>query len=369
MSDESHMTIDESNVTTAKSTPGQAWLEVVGSRYFLDWLEEQRISLAFSTYQTGKLFLVGRKPDRQLGVFERTFSHCMGLCASADSHTLWMNSRYQLWRFDNMLPVGGQHDGFDAVYVPRVGYTTGHLDVHDIAVEASGRVVFVNTMFGCLATLSDQASFQPLWRPPFVSAIAPEDRCHLNGLALRDGRVRYVTACGRSDVPEGWRERRADGGLVIDVQSGETVLSGLSMPHSPRWYRDKLWVLNSGCGEFGFVDAVRGTFQPLTFCPGYLRGLAFVGDWALVTLSLPRQRTFAGLPLNERLQQRGAVAQCGIYVIDLKTGHVMHTVRLEGLVTELYDVVVLPGITRPKALGFKTTEIERMVLIDEAGVL
>ena len=47
----------------------------------------------------------------------------------------------------------------------------------------------------------------------------------------------------------------------------------------------------------------------------------------------------------------------------------MHTVRLEGLVTELYDVVVLPGITRPKALGFKTTEIERMVLIDEAGVL
>ena len=197
--------------TDDEPAPGaapQPWLEVVGSRYLLDWLDEQRISLAFSTYQTGKLFLVGRKPDRRLGVFERTFAHCMGLWASADARTLWMNSRYQLWRFDNMLPAGGQHNGFDAVYVPRVGYTTGHLDVHDIAVEASGRVVFVNTMFGCLATLSDRASFTPLWRPPFVSAIAPEDRCHLNGLALRDGRVRYVTACGRTDVPEGWRERR-----------------------------------------------------------------------------------------------------------------------------------------------------------------
>jgi fibronectin-binding autotransporter adhesin len=161
----------------------------------------------------------------------------------------------------------------------------------------------------------------------------------------------------------------ASGANTIGAASGLALVGGLSMPHSPRWYRDRLWVLNSGTGEFGYVDVEGGTFQPLAFCPGYLRGMAFVGDWAVVTLSLPRHRTFEGLPLNERLQQRNAEPQCGLYVIDLNTGHVVHTVRLEGIVTELYDVVVLPGLVRPMALGFKTTEIERMVLIDEEGQL
>ncbi len=209
----------------------------------------------------------------------------------------------------------------------------------------------------------------PLWRPSFVSALAPEDRCHLNGVALRDGRVRYVTAVAQTDVPEGWRERRTDGGCVIDVPSGEVIVEGLSMPHSPRWYRDKLWVLNSGNGEFGFVNVEAGKFEPLTFCPGYLRGLAFVGDFAIVTLSKPRHRTFEDLPLTEALNQRNAEPQCGLYVIDLNTGHVMHTIRLDGIVTELYDVVVLPGVRRPMALGFKTNEIERMIVIDDEGRL
>lgn len=353
---------------SANDDRSQSWLEVVGSRYFLDWMTERQASLAFTTYQTGKLFLVGRKPEHRLGVFERTFAHCMGLWASDDGRTLWMSSRYQLWRFENVLHGLSKHDEFDALYIPRVGYTTGHLDVHDLVVERSGRVVFVNTMFCCLATISEQASFTPLWRPPFISALAPEDRCHLNGVALRDGRVRYVTAVAQTDVPEGWRERRQDGGVVIDVDSGETIAGGLSMPHSPRWYRDRLWLLNSGTGELGYINS-GGAFEPVAFCPGYLRGMTFVGDHAVVTLSLPRHRTFEDLPLSEALQRRNAEPQCGLYVINLATGHIEHTVRLEGIVTELYDVVSLPGVTRPMALGFKTTEIERMVQIDEEAEL
>jgi uncharacterized protein (TIGR03032 family) len=365
----------------------QPWLNVMGSRHFLDWLAESRISLAFTTYQTGKLFLVGRKPDDAISVFERSFNHCMGLWASPDARTLWLSSRFQIWRFEQApaqavphRPAGAEggsteipawtERGYDVVFVPRVGYTTGDLDVHDIAVAADGRVVFVSTLFGCLATLSERASFRPLWRPPFLSALAPEDRCHLNGVAMRDGKPRYVTAVAACDVVDGWRDRRRDGGCVVDVMSNEIVASSLSMPHSPRWHRDRLWLLNSGTGEFGCFDLDRGRFEPVAFCPGYLRGLAFAGDYAVVTLSKPRHVTFHGLELDDRLKQRGAEPQCGLQVIDLKTGAIAHWLRLDGtLVTELYDVVVLPGVRQPMALGFKTNEIERLLLVDEEGKL
>jgi uncharacterized protein (TIGR03032 family) len=349
---------------------GQPWLQVMGSRHLLDWLDEQQISLAFTTYQTGKLFFVGRKSEDRISVFERTFTHCMGLWASADARTLWMNSRYQLWRFEDALAPPARHNGYDAVYVPRVGYTTGDLDVHDIAVEATGRVVFVNTQFGCLAAPSERASFKPLWRPPFLSALVPEDRCHLNGLALRDGAARYVTALAASDVADGWRDRRQDGGCVVDVATGELVVpGGLSMPHSPRWHRDRLWLLNSGTGELGHADLSTGRFEPVAFCPGYLRGLSFAGDYAVVTLSKPRHMTFTGLELDGRLHRKGAEPQCGLQVIDLKTGAIAHWLRLDGRVTELYDVVVLRGVQRPMGLGFKTNEIERMVVVEKEGRL
>jgi uncharacterized protein (TIGR03032 family) len=203
-----------------------------------------------------------------------------------------------------------------------------------------------------------------------LSALVPEDRCHLNGLALRDGRAAFVTVVSRSDVADGWRDQRRDGGCVLDVASGEAVCSGLSMPHSPRWYRDQLWVLNSGTGEFGRVDLARGRFEPVAFCPGYLRGLAFRGDYAVVTLSKPRHASFHGLALDERLTQRGAEPQCGLQMINLTTGAVEHWLRLDGtLVTELYDSAVLPGVRQPMAVGFKTNEIERLLLVDEEGQL
>jgi uncharacterized protein (TIGR03032 family) len=292
----------------------------------------------------------------------------MGLWS--DGQTLWMSSEFQLWRFENVLTAGGWHEGYDRLFIPRIGYTTGDVDAHDIVAEPSGRVVFANTKFSCLATISQRASFSPLWRPAFVSKLAPEDRCHLNGVALRDGRVQFVTVVAQSDVNDGWRDQRRDGGCVIDVRTGDVVVSGLSMPHSPRFYRDQLWVLNSGAGQLGRVDLQRGTFEPVAFCPGYSRGLAFAGDYALVTLSKPRHdRTFGGLPLADELSRRGTDAQCGIQVIDLRTGDVVHWLRMEGQVTELYDVVTLPGATRPMALGFKTDEIQRLLSVGEPGVL
>lgn len=337
----------------------EPWVEVTSSRHFAGWLAEQRVSLAFSTYQVGKLFFLGLAADGRLTAFERTFNRCMGLWGNGQ--TLWLSTLYQLWRFENVLQPGQLHNGCDRLYIPRVGYTTGDLDVHDVAVEASGRLVFVNTRFGCLATVHPRDSFAPLWRPPFLSKLASEDRCHLNGLAMVDGQVRYVTAVSASDVADGWRDQRRAGGCVIDVRANQVVASGLSMPHSPRFYRGRLWLLNSGTGHLGSL-AEDGRFEPLTFCPGYLRGLAFSGDYAIVGLSEPRhEKTFTGLALDDELKAKGAVPRCGLSVIDLRTGDVAEWVRLGGMVRELYDVVVLPDVVRAMAFGFKTDEIQRII--------
>jgi len=348
----------------------EPWLSVTASRHFSGWMKEQQMSLAFTTYQAGKLMLLGAHADGRLAVFERNFNRCMGLWADPNqTDTLWLSSLYQLWRLENVLSKGEHHEGHDRMYIPRLAYTTGDLDIHDIAVEKTGRLIFINTLCSCIATISENKSFVPLWKPPAISKIAPEDRCHLNGLALEDGKAAYVTSCSNSDVSDGWRDHRRDGGSVIDVRNNQTIVSGFSMPHSPRVHNGTLYMHNSGAGYFGRVDRAHGKFEPICFCPGYLRGLAFSRHYAIVGLSKPREKTFTGLPLDDELAKRQAVPQCGLQVIDLKTGDIVHWVKLEGSVSELYDVVVLPMVQKPMALGFKTDEIQRTIVMDKPGRL
>jgi uncharacterized protein (TIGR03032 family) len=349
--------------STAEAAPK---LEFLPSRQFPEWLAERRVSLAFTTYQAGKLFLMGLQSNGRLSLFERTFNRCMGLAAT--DQTLWMSSLYQLWRFENALPSGEQHNGYDRLYVPRAGYTTGDIDIHDIGLAADGRPVFVNTLFSCLAASSESHSFRPLWRPPFISRLAAEDRCHLNGLAMGDGRPRYVTAVSETDVADGWRDKRADGGVLVDVTAGAVVVRGLSMPHSPRLREETVWLLNSGAGYFGRCDLPARRFEPLAFCPGYLRGMALVDGFAVVGLSRTREnRTFSGLALDDNLKRHKVEPRTALFVIDLKSGDVVHWLEMRGLVEELYDVAVLPGVRRPMAVGFKTDEIRRVLTVENGG--
>ena len=193
------------------------------------------------------------------------------------------------------------------MYVPRTLHITGQLDAHDVGVTSDGDPIFVNTRFNCLATVDARHSFREIWRPSFITELVDEDRCHLNGLAMQNGKPAYVTAVSRSNTIDGWRDRRMDGGIVIDVASGEIVCEGLSMPHSPRIHNGELWVLNAGTGEFGVVEGLRdgkgkGTFVPRIFCPGFLRGLDFIGNFAFAGLSKPRYARFEGLALDQRLK-------------------------------------------------------------------
>ena len=170
-------------------------VEIEASRHFPAWLHENKVSLAFTTYQTGKLFFIGLQDNGRLSVFERTFNRCMGLFADSEAQTLYMSSLYQLWRFSSAFPKGQAYQGYDRLFVPQVGYTTGDIDVHDIAVGKDGEPIFVSTLFSCVAKLSESHSFVPIWKPPWITKIAAEDRCHMNGLAMEDGEPRYITSC------------------------------------------------------------------------------------------------------------------------------------------------------------------------------
>ena len=348
---------------SATDPPAAAKFEVNTSRQLPQWLAEQSVSLAFTTYQAGKLFLMGLNPQGRLSIFERTFNRSMGL--AGDGQTLWMSTLYQLWRLENTLLPGQQADEYDCFYIPRTAYTTGDLDIHDIGIGVDGKPVFVATLFGCVATVSETHSIRPLWKPPFISRLAAEDRCHLNGLAMENGKPRYVSAVSRSDVADGWREKRRDGGLVMDIETNEIVLDGLSMPHSPRLVDGVLYIADSGTGRFGRVDPAKGEFEEIALCPGYIRGLAFHGHFAVVGTSLPRHnKTFNDLALAEELERRDVAPRCGLMVIDLRSGDIVHWIRLEGVVQELYDVVVLPGVRRPMALGLVSDEIRRTISLE-----
>ena len=354
-------TIEETSQSSAAEHPK---LELQGTRQFTAWLAEQKSSLAFTTYQSGKVFFIGLQPDGRLSIFERTLNRCMGMTVTTDAQTLYISTLYQLWRFERANEAGQSHEGYDAMYIPQVGYITGDIDIHDLAIGADGQLVFVNTLFSCLATTSETHSFTPVWQPPFITKLAAEDRCHLNGLAMADGKPKYVTSVSQSDVNDGWREHRVGGGIVMDVTTNDIVAQGLSMPHSPRLYQDKLWLLNSGTGEFGYVELKQGKFESVAFCPGYLRGLAFLGEYAIVGLSESRHnKTFDDLPLKERLAEKQTEPRCALQVIDLRSGDSVHSLRISGIVEELYDVVVLPGVIRPMALGFISDEIRRMITV------
>ncbi len=350
-----------------KSNPPVRNWQPVASDGLVEWLAEQNVSLAVSTYQVGKLLLVGREPDGELGIAERSFRRAMGIWT--DGNTLWLATAYQVWRLEHRFDQRAQDAGYDRMFVPRVAYVTGDLDLHDMAVDATGQPVFVASLFNCLATVSHSQSFEPIWRPPFITDLTAEDRCHLNGLAMVDGAAKFVTLCAATDTNRAWKSRRADGGQLWDVAAEEAIVTGLSMPHSPRWHDGRLWLLNSGAGQLGYVDFATRLFQPVAFVPGYARGLAFAGGYAIVGLSRPReQNRFGGLALDEELERRNTTSYTGLAVVELATGETRHTLRIEGNIAELYDVVVLPGIARPTALGLAADGLRYNVWADVDGV-
>ncbi len=311
------------------------------SEGFSQWMAQAGGTLAVSTYQAGKLVLIGWN-GQQVSVLPRDFPKPMGLAVDGDR--LALACQHEVIIFGNAGPLAPHYpephaERYDALYLPRVVYHTGDLNIHDIAFS-DGELWMVNTRFSCLSKLTDRFSFQPEWQPRFVSKLAPEDRCHLNGLAMLDGKPRYVTAHGDTDEGGAWKPGRASGGVLLDVETGDTVMRDFCMPHSPRHHDGRWWTLNSGRGELCTIDPAAGTLEVVCALPGYVRGLCFMGQHAVVGLSKIRaSHLFDGLPLQERFQE----LFCAVCVVDLRTGKEVGRFQFTGGCEELYDVQFIPG--------------------------
>jgi uncharacterized protein (TIGR03032 family) len=316
-------------------------------------------SLLVSTYQANKLLAV-RAQGQGLSLLVRTFDRPMGI--AADTRRIALGTRNQVWTLRNAPDIApriepaGMHD---ACYLPRSAHVTGDIGIHEMA-WAGEELWMVSTRFSCLATLEDNYSFVPKWQPRFITALAAEDRCHLNGLTMRDGQPAFVTALGESDTPGGWRAAKANGGVIIDVSSGKFLARGLSMPHSPRWHDGKLWVLESGTGGVVLVDQDTGRRETVTQLPGFTRGWALVGPYAFVGLSRIRPTSaMDGVPIAERRDE----LKCGVAVVDLRRGAAIGLLEFQTAIEEIFDVQLLAGLRFPEVIGFQKETVDHTFVV------
>lgn len=347
----------------ANLPPESSPLRSVHTNSFPALLKHLGISLVVSTYQAGKLIIL-REDAGVLNTHFRVFKKPMGLAVNRER--LAIGTAYQIWELRNVPAVAQKLEPpnkHDACYLPRQVHISGDIDIHEMAF-AREELWFVNTRFSCLCTLDGEHSFVPRWRPPFVSAYELSDRCHLNGLGMRDDRPRYITALGETDTPGGWRQNKANGGILMDITSNEILCRGLSMPHSPRWYGDRLWVLESGRGSIAAVDRMSGKWQAIAQLPGFTRGIDFWGEWAFIGLSQIRETAvFSGLPITETLKER----VCGVWAVNLRTGEIAGFVRFEEGVQEIFAVQVMPGFRYPEVIDWDERLMgSSYVLPDEA---
>jgi uncharacterized protein (TIGR03032 family) len=325
-------------------------------------LNQLGISLVVSTYQAGKIVVLSARPDGGLAVTFHAFQRPLGMAFRDDC--LAVASRREVWFLGaapsiarGINPAGT----YDSCFLARYAHYTGEIEAHDLAWSsgAGGSELWVvNTLFSCLCTLGGNFCFVPRWRPPFISALAAEDRCHLNGLALEEGRPRYVTALSQTDTRAGWRADKVNTGCVIDVSSGRTIATGFAMPHSPRLHSDgsyggRLWVLDSGRGRLVQVDRERmnqdgRAARTVASLPGYARGLGLCGGFAFVGLSKIRQTSmFGGVPIADYMDQ----LKCGVAAVELDSGKVVSLFEFATVAEEIFEVAVLPKVRSPFVQG------------------
>ncbi len=326
------------------------------SAKFVPILEHLGCSLLVSTYAAGKVVSVGTGADGlRLGF--SNFQQAMGLAVGP--RRLAVGGPNLIWLLHDADQLAARIDppgSFDRGFLARESFVTGNIHVHELGWGSSGELWIVNTLFSCLCTLHEDFSFVPRWQPSFIDALEPQDRCHLNGMWIEQGKPKYASALGTSNEPRGWRETKAEGGVVIDVDSGEIVARGFCMPHSPRMHQGKLYLLDSGRGRLVAIDPSDGRVEQVAEYPGYGRGMAFCGQFAFIGMSRARETSvFGGVPIcTDRAKMR-----CGVVVVDLVSSSCVAYLEFKTGVEELFDVQVVSGMRSPVICGPFPAEDDR----------
>ncbi|MCU7924120.1 MAG: TIGR03032 family protein [Candidatus Thiodiazotropha sp. (ex Dulcina madagascariensis)] len=326
-------------------------------------LDELNISLILTTYQAGKVILISSDGEAITQLL-RNFDRPMGVALQGDMLALALRLSVAIFRNDGGLAESypKKPHTYDALYFPIALNKTDFIDTHDLFFTRHG-LVAVNTAYSCLVKIDAGFSFQPVWRPAFISELDASDRCHLNGMAVDDtGEIRYVTAFGTTDSAEGWRTNKLQGGVVIDVHSNEVVAEGIGMPHSPRLYRGRLYLLSSATEALLEVDTASGRVETLATVNGFIRGLSFKGDYAFIgTSKLRKSHTFGDLSIaNKKIR-------AGVTVINLKTRKKAGEIIYEDDLQEIYDVHVLDGKRRPNILNLPMSDQYRAMLTPQGA--
>ncbi len=337
--------------TTNPSAPAPFTLEY--SPNVPELLLQLQCTLAISTYQAGKLIFLSPVDVERLIQLPRTFAKPMGIGVEGDRMVLATKDEVILFRNSPELATHYPRSPgtYDSFYMPRATFYTGMVDLHDIDFGSDG-IYAVNTSFSSVVKITPDYSFEPVWTPPFISALVSEDRCHLNGLALENGRPRYVTAFGTGDSFQSWREKVTEAGILMDITNNEMIATGLKMPHSPRMYQGHLYVLFSATGELVRFDLDSGLYEVVYQINGFVRGLAFHGDYAFIGLSRLRKNssTFAKLPIADYSDY------AGVAIVHVPTGAYVGRIKYNASVDEIYDVQVLPGSLRPGIVNTQRPE-------------
>lgn len=320
---------------------------IAASGSFARILNASGLSLALTSYQAGRLYLIGSTDHTNLTLAEEYFQRPMGVTYANDQ--LWMVTQQHILQLSKAQSTAP----FTHHFRPSSITHTGALNGHDLALDAQGRPYVVATAQNEIARLESDGNLRSYWSPHFIGDGMQGDRCHLNGLAMSDDGAAFATAFAATTRAEGWRSRKANGGVVFDVQRNGIITTGLSMPHSPRLYDGRLWLCNSGSGEFGFIDLRNGSFEPVIWCPGFVRGLAIYDGYAFIGLSKPRHARFDGLPIHGRLKLSDQSTWAGIQVVDLYSGETAAWLEFAPPVLEFYDICVLPNIGAANATGPK----------------
>ncbi len=329
-------------------------------------LKRLQCSLALTTYQAGKFIFLSAQDENSLIQLPRNFNKPMGFCFANDFKKMALACKDEVVVFSGNEDLATHYPKwpgkYDLLYMPRLTYHTGALDIHDLHFGKNGQLYAVNTLFSSIITLDDAFNFVPFWSPPQITEMVSEDRCHLNGLAMQNGKPKYATAFNTGNSAQSWRENVTSTGVVYDIETNQIVAGGLAMPHSPKLFNNKLYVLLSAKGQLVEIEPATGRVNVVSQIGGFLRGMTLIGEYLFVAHSKLRKNssTFGKLDFAEKADK------CGIVAVHLPTGSIAGQIVYQSSVDEIYDIHALPNFIRPNILNTLTEDYKLGLTIPNA---